>query len=880
MRILSHFSPLSLLVVLAGLLVPACTAPVEEPIKEDDKPIDKPVIPSVSTTPSGTIEIPAEGGTVEIKIQVNTSYYRYTVSKVEWISTVIDKSKDYNCMVVTVQPNTTQEERSMKLSFWASKDGESEDAETSVLVHQAAGGETHPNGVKVNATVDLGGGNPAGMELHTLGGSVSLSGTGASVQALSDGETPQLSMVTNKNGDVLLLSRDISAEGGTLALSPRSTATALVTMHPMFATIRGAEHYQRLVSMAQGTTAFAKLEQAVEAAVKAGKPVLDAGNTALMNAYDEALDALYEAIDPSTRASEIYGLDGIEEPFKVVVEGKQVSLYYKGLSPMYEGAIYYEDGRKLDDLDIPAGGDFGVTDIFYPSQLYWRDRVKYDFSGFSQTLPETFEFSFDRGTKKAVVNLAANLVCSGLDIVGASISATETKNLTAAAIQYFMSRDVSLTQLMMSGSYTKTEIMEALYGAIADFVTSPFFTQLCTSASAAAAQFYVKKLSTAVTVYCALRGSTNLSLRAKFCLDTPMKVTFFLKNQGAFPLFVGGYAKPELVFGNNQEGHSQEALPIPIVIKVNTGKNKNPAPEFIVRFTVVEGGGWVENTEKYTNNQMEALTIWYLGQDSKDQVLEVDVIDPVSGGTINDLPLEVRAKATDVGNFSLAPVPEELQGKWKQFDYGENEQPILLNLRAQSADYENPQHPEKDFKGIQIGSVLRRQGDEEYYDLYFNEPDPSGKEPYEPFMKKVRIDAGFYNKMIVGTGYIGGKSEIYDWVEEKDLPDWLEGIWENSDGEGDLYMLLGCNAEGEGYLSLRKYDYQNWKWLYPAVDERVYFFPTGSTNGHESGDVRRVSDGSVLLKNCSWVEECVWHADDILGLGPYTMESGIYDPFY
>ena len=169
--------------------------------------------------------------------------------------------------------------------------------------------------------------------------------------------------------------------------------------------------------------------------------------------------------------------------------------------------------------------------------------------------------------------------------------------------------------------------------------------------------------------------------------------------------------------------------------------------------------------------------------------------------------------------------------------------------------------------------------DEEYYDLYFNEPDPSGKEPYEPFMKKVRIDAGFYNKMIVGTAYIGGKSEVYDWVEEKDLPEWLEGIWANIDGgngAGQLYMLLGCNADGEGYLSLRRYDD---RWQYLAVEERVYFFPTGSANGHESGDVRRVSDGAVLLSNCRWVEEYVWRADDILGLGPFTMEITIYDPF-
>ena len=871
-----HFILSGLILFFIFLLCPACSGLEDEPTEEPATPTEKPVIPAVSISPTGTIEIPASGGTAEIRIQVNTSYFIYTVSKVEWITTVIDKTKDYNCMVVTVQPNTTTEERSMKLSFWASKDGDSKDAETSVLVHQAAGAEPHPNAVSVQAAVDLGGGDPTGYELHTLAGDYTLSGSEAAVQTLSDGNTPQLNMITDKNGEVVLLSRDIYANGASLALSPRTTATALVTMHPAFAAIRGAEHYQRLVALAQGTAAFGKLEKEVEAAVKAGKSVLDESNTALMDAYDGALDALYDAIAAPTRVSDLYGLDGNEEPFKVEVSGKKVAISYKGLSPMYEGIIYDDDDEKVAELDIPAGGDLGVTDIFYPSQLFWRDHVDFDFTG----LPEgTYEFAFDRGTKKAVIDLAVNLLCTGLDIVGATVSTIDTKTLTAAATQYLLSRDITLIQMMMSGTFSKSEIMEALYGAIADFVTSPFFTKLCTTASAASAQFYVKKLSKVVTIYCALRGSTNLQLRAMFCLSTPYKVNFSLKNQGTLALFVDGYAKPLLVFGNNQEGHSLEKLRIPITIKVDTGENKKPSPEFIVRFTVVEGGGWVEHPEKYTNQHLEAFTDWYLGQDSVDQVLEVDVLDPVSGGVINYLPLEVRAKATDLGNFSLAPVPEELQGKWKQFDYGENEQPILLNLRAQSADYENPQHPEKDFKGIQIGSVLRRQGDEEYYDLYFNEPDPSGKEPYEPFMKKVRIDAGFYNKMIVGTGYIGGKSEIYDWVEEKDLPDWLDGIWENKDGAGSLYMPLGCDNEGKGYLNLRKYDYENGIWQYLAVEERVYFFPTGSANGHESGDVRRVSDGAVLLTNCRWVDEYVWHADDIFGLGPYTMEITVYDPF-
>ena len=875
MRILSHFSPLSLLVVLAGLLVPACTAPVEEPIKEDDKPIDKPVTPSVSTTPSGTIEIPAEGGTVEIKIQVNTSYYRYTVSKVEWISTVIDKSKDYNCMVVTVQPNTTTEERSMKLSFWASKDGDSKDAETSVLVHQAAGAEPHPNAVSVQAAVDLGGGDPTGYELHTLAGDYTLSGSEAAVQTLSDGNTPQLNMITDKNGEVVLLSRDIYANGASLALSPRTTATALVTMHPAFAAIRGAEHYQRLVSMAQGTTAFAKLEQAVEAAVKAGKPVLDAGNTALMNAYDEALDALYEAIVPSTRFSEVFGLDGNEEPFRVDVEGKQVSIYYKGLSPMYEGAIYYEDGRKLDNLDIPAGGDLGVTDIFYPDQLYWRDRVMYDFSGITQTHPETFKFSFDRGTKKAVINLAVNLVCSGLDVVGATVSTFDAKNLTAAATQFFLSRDISLIQLMMSGSYTKTEILEALYGAIADFVASPFFTNLCTAASAATVQFYVKKLSPVVTVYCALRGSTNLNLRALFCLSTPLKVTFSLKNQGSLPLFVGGYAKPELVFGNNQEGHSQEALPTPIVIKVNTGENKNPAPGFIVRFTVVEGGGWVEDVEKYTNDRMEALTRWYLGQDSVNQVLEVDVIDPISGGTINDLPLEVCAKATDLGEITLEPVPEQFRGKWQRFDQGEGEGAILLTLNAQSASYENPDHPEYNFNGVQIGSVMRPQMKEVFYDLYFNVPDVSGKEPYEPFLKSIRLMDGYDNVLIVGKGYVGGESEVYNKVVEKDLPDWCDGCWWSANE--CLYVDMGNDVDGKGYALIRLFDTSIWNYIYYAENERVFFFHTGYVGDREKGDIRRVSDGATLISDCYLDADGNLYAGDVCGLGSYTLYMGLAD---
>jgi len=164
---------------------------------------------------------------------------------------------------------------------------------------------------------------------------------------------------------------------------------------------------------------------------------------------------------------------------------------------------------------------------------------------------------------------------------------------------------------------------------------------------------------------------------------------------------------------------------------------------------------------------------------------------------------------------------------------------------------------------------------EVFYDLYFNVPDVSGKEPYEPFLKSIRLMDGYDNVLIVGKGYVGGESEVYNKVIEKDLPDWCDYCWWSADD--NLYVVLGNDVNGKGYAEIRLFDTSIWNFIYYAENERVYFIHTGYVEDREKGDIRRVSDGATLISDCYLDADGNMQVGDICGLGSYTLYPGLAD---
>ena len=99
-----HFSLSGLLFIFVFLLSSACGELLEEPKQEPETPTEKPDTPSVSTIPSGTLEFPADGGTAEIRIVVNTTHYRCTIAQMESLTLASPAIYSFSRASISVSP--------------------------------------------------------------------------------------------------------------------------------------------------------------------------------------------------------------------------------------------------------------------------------------------------------------------------------------------------------------------------------------------------------------------------------------------------------------------------------------------------------------------------------------------------------------------------------------------------------------------------------------------------------------------------------------------------------------------------------------------------------------------------------------------------------
>ena len=753
----------SLLIALF-LLMPSCDLPFlpdgPDPTPEPE-PEPEPTVATVTLSPSGTMTLPAKGGSGAIRVRVSTSYYIWTKSKVDWMTIVHDDTETtYNKLVVTVEPNATGSTRSTTLTVWASTDGSSKDAEAKLEIVQES--LSFPS-VSVKCNIDFGTSSlsASGCELLTMTGSASLDGNNpGTIRLPSDNETPCVTLLCGNDGEVRMMARGIYSDGGNLELNARSTALAYVTMHPLLAPVKGAAPFKEMTSMIVNSPKYGDFENSVAEAIKNGKPVLDPANTSITRSLEALMNEICvdASAKPSTKATNVEGLTG-EGHLKVWVEGKQVYVQNPGISPMYEGYVYDSNSNEVGRIDVPAGSDYGVTDIMFRRDLHGNKPVSFNLYGFEGE----YNFFFTRDSQAARVDFAVNWFCGYLDIVGAGLSAMEMKTLKGAALQYVASRMNSFDQMLLGGTYSYTEILEFGYNSLQDFLASDLFLAVCEKASAKAIQATAKKLSKVVTIYCALRGSVNVVSRFYSMMDSPHTINFCLCSTGALPLYPCSYVKLILVSGDKQADYSQKWLDVPIHVKVDPGNNDNPPSYYIVRFTVESGGGKVSVSEVCTDEKMEARTYWMLGQGCFAQDLKIEVLDPATGGVISEEPLYVTGFAKDVEDVSEKPIPDDLIDDWVEALSPEEKkagkQPIEITLTRNTASYHNPNKPDYDFDGIAVyyDSTCFWQGGEWGGCIFFtDEPDMEGGLKNARFLMGVKEYSGFMDVSLM-YGYRSGE---------------------------------------------------------------------------------------------------------------------------
>jgi len=117
----------------------SCQETLEEPeVKPDPQKPETPTTTyTISVSPNGTLNIPAEGGSTEFTVKTNADVYGYSFPKRDWMSGAIDK--DRKVIVITFTANNSGSERRNDITFFGQLQGKDEYAASeNVTVVQAA----------------------------------------------------------------------------------------------------------------------------------------------------------------------------------------------------------------------------------------------------------------------------------------------------------------------------------------------------------------------------------------------------------------------------------------------------------------------------------------------------------------------------------------------------------------------------------------------------------------------------------------------------------------------------------------------------------------------------------------------------------------------
>ena len=473
--------------------------------------------------------------------------------------------------------------------------------------------------------------------------------------------SPQLMLVTNDNDEIVMMSRGVYADKSQNSIDAKSTAIALVTMHPLFAPVASKE-YSELVNVITSSSYFPSLLDKVKASIEIRRNIYDESNLELISALSTLVESLCdtendENFDPLTRSSvtrttTIKGID--EGPFFVEARNKVLVVKNSGLTPMYTGVVKNAKGDVIkEDFDIPSRSDYGGLDLIV-NRTNYGEEVKFDFTNLADG---EYYFHFDRTTSKATLDFYVNITGNLLSVLGLPMSPKEGELLKDAA-KFVWNAITTAGSSVTDSKISPLEWAGIAYGGVTDFFSSPSFTAFIQKESKwAIAKKVGGILGNSLNWYNKIKGSANMTMRIGWSLSSPKEVDFCLCYYNKEISSCSTAALSE-VSGNWQEGYAGQRLLMPVVVKVRTTADDGTVLENSnyqkVKFSVVEGSGRVQDDFVGTNDKQEASTYWYLGDDNTNvgQKLKVVVVDIATGQEISE-PIYFEASIKEASDITI-----------------------------------------------------------------------------------------------------------------------------------------------------------------------------------------------------------------------------------
>ena len=504
------------------------------------------------------------------------------------------------------------------------------------------------------------------LKLITLDGEVNVGNDGTTKVMTYEGYLPQVMMLTDSNDELLLMSRGNFREGETCEMSARSTAIALVTMHPALSGVKSSV-YKKLEQLVTESSSFGELEDAIAKTVRNGQSFADPENVILTTALNKVFEQVVTASDgettdeelpdleedsrsynPYSRAPELKGVTTIAGinvgPFHVTTSGSKVVIENYSLTPLYSGQVTHHN--QIDDFDIPSGGDRGVTFFFDNSK--GSEEAEYSF-----TQEGEYQFFFDKTTAESYWDQARHTICNILEVLGLPLDKKWILETADDMLRYAVARGLDVGGLFLNpGEADGWSVTRIIYGYVVDYCKDGNLEKMLLKIGAkqvlaGGLQFILKRVAAVYTVYEVCRGSINAVMRVVMRLESPDNVKFGLYYyQGE--ITTATEASLVKYSGDGQRGLVGRRLNEPVRVKVTTigsdGTEVAASNFHRVRFETDVRNGITLDDVVATDADGYAQTFWTLDpENAETQYLKAVVIDIVTGEVISE---EVTFSAT------------------------------------------------------------------------------------------------------------------------------------------------------------------------------------------------------------------------------------------
>ena len=247
--------------------------------------------------------------------------------------------------------------------------------------------------------------------------------------------------IENSAGDVVLMARDVTNSTSTLVIDSKSTAIALVIMHPLFTMIH-EEELEEVKQIIIGLDSYSALEQEVKSVIMSGGGLLSSSNTKVMDALEKVFEQLQQMLDENHKyvedASKIgsrtirgelvkdlgWDIDWADyysrvmDPLDIYAHSDILEMRVKGLAPAYNVTVWNAGdwGERIPqniigEYKLPAREDYGVLDLFKYNANNWQYGEKVTLQ---LNRGRCYLFSF----KASLGDFIGHVISYALDMVG------------------------------------------------------------------------------------------------------------------------------------------------------------------------------------------------------------------------------------------------------------------------------------------------------------------------------------------------------------------------------------------------------------------------------------------------------------------------------